>query len=500
MSSISATALNTKTVGQWPAWKKNAILAICAIYSFLGNSALLGPSVYIGIYVEQFGVDPNTAAGLINYANLAFGFGSLLLVPMYQKFGRRPVMLFSLVAYAAGLIGASQATTYSGLMGARVVHGFGSGICEALPVQLVNDIFFLHERGKKLGWYTAALCLGATGPMWAGFMLSGGYSWPLFFYVEFAFAMALLIAAFFLVEETSYKRKFPPPFTSSMADGEKSAAVESEVHSVSSPAASIPPRKTWAQQLKIYNGIDHDAPFFSTMLRCFTYLLVPSMFWVITTYGLFIGLCALTFNFVFPIKIVASPYNWTQSNSGLIAIGTILGYLLALPFLPASDRLAARLTKRNNGIREAEMRLGVLYPALIVAPAGLILFGMTAEKDLHWIGYFFGVGMVQWAAYFYFTVTLAYAVDSYTANLSEFLIIANLGKQAVSFGLGLEVLNWILQSGYAKIICGAFTVTLFLNNVAVVMFMLFGKRIRVFTAGTWLARMHASTAVKGESH
>lgn len=156
---------DTSDLKKWPTWKKNTILAICAIYSFLGNSALLGPATYIGIYVEQFGVDPNTAAGLINYPNLAFGFGSLILVPSYQKLGRRPVMLFSLAAYAAGLIGASRATSFSGLMVARVVHGFGSGICEALPVQLVNDVFFLHERGKKLGWYTAALCLGATGPM-----------------------------------------------------------------------------------------------------------------------------------------------------------------------------------------------------------------------------------------------------------------------------------------------------------------------------------------------
>jgi hypothetical protein len=39
-------------------------------------------------------------------------------------------------------------------MAARVIHCFGSGVCEALPVQLVNDIFFLHERGKRLGYYT----------------------------------------------------------------------------------------------------------------------------------------------------------------------------------------------------------------------------------------------------------------------------------------------------------------------------------------------------------
>ena len=40
------------------------------------------------------------------------------------------------------------------LMGFRVLHGFASSVCEALPVQLVNDIFFLHERGKRLGIYT----------------------------------------------------------------------------------------------------------------------------------------------------------------------------------------------------------------------------------------------------------------------------------------------------------------------------------------------------------
>lgn len=70
----------------------------------------------------------------------------------------------------------------------------------------------------------------------------------------------------------------------------------------------------------------------------------------------------------------------------------------------------------------------------------------------------------------------------------------------MSFGLGLEVLNWILETGYAKVIAGAFTVVLFLNNFMVVIFMLFGKKIRVFTAGTWLAKMHAGTAVTGESH
>lgn len=44
--------------------------------------------------------------------------------------------------------------SYSVLMGFRIVHGFGSSVCEALPAQAVADVFFLHERGKALGWYT----------------------------------------------------------------------------------------------------------------------------------------------------------------------------------------------------------------------------------------------------------------------------------------------------------------------------------------------------------
>jgi hypothetical protein len=60
--------------------RKLAILFICAFYSFLGNAALLGPSVYIAVWAEQFNIDFGTSSGLISYSNLAYGFGSLVLV------------------------------------------------------------------------------------------------------------------------------------------------------------------------------------------------------------------------------------------------------------------------------------------------------------------------------------------------------------------------------------------------------------------------------------
>lgn len=118
------------------------ILVICSLYSFFSNTALLGPAVYITIFAEELHVSPVAASELVSYPTLVYGLGTLITVPMYMKFGRRPVMLGTLVVYFAALIGCSQCHTFSALMACRIIQALASGICEALPVQLVNDIFF----------------------------------------------------------------------------------------------------------------------------------------------------------------------------------------------------------------------------------------------------------------------------------------------------------------------------------------------------------------------
>lgn len=146
------------------------------------------------------------------------------------------------------------------------------------------------------------------------------------------------------------------------------------------------------------------------------------------------------------------------------------------------------------------MRLGVLLPLIIVGPVGLIVFGFAAERNLHWITYFIGVFIVQFASYFFFTFTLAYAVDSYNANISEMLIAMNIGKQAISFGMGIDLLNWIQEHGYAVMISGAFCALLLANNLAVIIFMLRGKKIRAAMATSWLGRMHKRSIREVATH
>jgi hypothetical protein len=164
-------------------------------------------------------------------------------------------------------------------------------------------------------------------------MLAGGYSWRLYFYVIIAFAGALFIMAFIFVEETHYDRKLASPArsptTSTMnGDSELKEDKGDELRQHVEEANVIPPRKSFLETLKPWSKIDHEAEFFMTMVRSFTYIPVPAVFWVITSFGkdynssmhivialtvssgIYIGLGALAFNYTFPIKIVAPPYNW----------------------------------------------------------------------------------------------------------------------------------------------------------------------------------------------
>lgn len=66
---------------QWPNSKKVMILVVCALYSFLGNSALIGVSPYFALWSEIFGITETQASNLISYPNLCYGFGEYSRLP-----------------------------------------------------------------------------------------------------------------------------------------------------------------------------------------------------------------------------------------------------------------------------------------------------------------------------------------------------------------------------------------------------------------------------------
>lgn len=68
------------------------------------------------------------------------------------------------------------------------------------------------------------------------------------------------------------------------------------------------------------------------------------------------------------------------------------------------------------------------------------------------------------------------------------LIAMNLGKQAISFGMGLYLLDWILLRGYAVVIGGIFVGVLLANNLALFIFYFLGRGLGLLLVGRgWVA-------------
>ncbi|PVH68349.1 MFS general substrate transporter [Cadophora sp. DSE1049] len=476
----------------WPASKKYTILFLVSAYSFLANSSLFGASVYVNYLAVRFNKTPDETSRLVTYPNLLFGLGSLVFVPLYHRLGRRPVMLMSLIIYNTGLLGCALSNSYDTLLALRIVHGFGSSVCEALPAQAVTDIFFLHERGKALSWYTFT---GSLGALPASYMLGTKGSYRNFFWTEFAIGATLFVATFFFFEETMYFRQSNPPQTLPTEVNESGGKGDDEQLEFKNEVTDNEPsqlrRKSWVQQLKVIDRIDRGSPIIMMIVRSFTYYIVPPVFWVCSTYGMVIGLAGLVFTSTFPVIVAAPPYNWPVENIGLISLAGLVGYFAAAgPFSTVPDILAAFLTRRNKGIREAEFRLWCLVPVFFVSPAALILYAYSAEKHFHWAALVVAIGLFQFGAFFYLTYTLAYALDAYEANIPEMLIAMNIGKQSISFGFGFGALEWIAKHGYIRVVGGIFCGVLVINNLATVIFLLWGKPLRKWFSDTWLAKLH----------
>jgi hypothetical protein len=84
-------------------------------------------------------------------------------------------------------------------------------------------------------------------------------------------------------------------------------------------------------------------------------------------------------------------------------------------------------------------------------------------------------------------------MDSYEASIPEMLIAMNVGKQAISFGFGFEVIDWIMKKGYVTIFAGVFCGVIVANNLVVFIFLIFGKTMRRYLGQTRLGKTYKNS-------
>ena len=133
------------------------------------------------------------------FAAMQFIFGPVIGA-LSDRFGRRPVLLISLLVMALDYFGMARAQSFLLLRVGRIVGGI-TAATQATAAAFMADISAPHEKAARFGLIGAAFGIGfVLGPLLGGALAEFGTRAP--FYAAAALAAANLCLGFFVMPET----------------------------------------------------------------------------------------------------------------------------------------------------------------------------------------------------------------------------------------------------------------------------------------------------------
>jgi MFS family permease len=288
------------TPTQWPQWRKELILFICGLSAAVVGA--YGPMLSPGFLeiAENLDITVDLLAQSTSWLLLCLGLGLFITNPLAKLFGRRPIYLAAIVIMFATSVWGAAVKEYSSFLGSRIVAGIGMAPYEILVQCTIGDMYFVHERATRIAVWNLFLLTGISGgALVAGYIIErDGYQWT--FWVCAIFFGMLMLAVFFLVPETAYRRKPATPVPS----GEKEASGESSVRDVklghettitssgddnersaASEFPAVPKKHTYVQSLRVFTGRYSHAPGWKPFARPAVMLFYPAVMWGFLVYG-----------------------------------------------------------------------------------------------------------------------------------------------------------------------------------------------------------------------
>src|SRR5881275_2852525 len=136
-------------------------------------------------------------AGAVQLTLSLFLFGmavsQLVLGPLSDRFGRRPVMLAGLALTVVANFAALAATSITGLIAARAVQAFGATCGIVIARAVIRDLYERDRAASMIGWVTMAMVVAPMIAPLIGGALDSAYGWWAIFVFVGLFAAAVLV-------------------------------------------------------------------------------------------------------------------------------------------------------------------------------------------------------------------------------------------------------------------------------------------------------------------
>ncbi|KAH0270347.1 MFS general substrate transporter, partial [Aureobasidium melanogenum] len=440
-------------------WTSKAKIINCGAIIFLTLLTPLASSMFapgVPDVLREFKETSVTlAAFVVSVYLLGFAVGPLIISPLSEIYGRRPVYIVCNVGFLIFTVACAVAHS----MPQIIVFRFFAGCFGVCPVTLggasIADMIPQEKRGGAMALYAMGPLLGPViGPVAGAYLASAeGWRW-VFWLITIAYGAATILH--FLVCKETYAPILLQTKTTKLQKETNNDELRSKLDD------GLSAREHMSRALV--------RPFKMLFLSPIVFL---TSFYVAVVYGI-LYLLFTTFTFVFE-----EHYHFSSSNVGLSYIASGIGMFIGLILTgSSSDRILKRLTDANNGKSKPEFRLPPLMFLGVCMPIGLFIYGWTAQEHVQWavpmLGtLLFGIGLISCMI-----CIQTYLIDTFTMHAAS-AMAANTLLRSILGGLlplaGLDMYD-ALGLGWGNSLIGFVALALLPIPVA---FYFYGERIRM---------------------
>ena len=175
------------------------IAAIMAVNA-LGVDLMLPALPAIG--AELHAATANSRQWIVTAYLFGFGIGQLVYGPLADRYGRRPILLATLIGFVCASIFAASSATFTALICARILQGLMSASTRVLAVAIVRDRYSGRQMAKTLSLAQMIFFLVPILAPSIGQVLLAFGPWRFIFYALAGFAAFILAWSAIRLPET----------------------------------------------------------------------------------------------------------------------------------------------------------------------------------------------------------------------------------------------------------------------------------------------------------
>ncbi|KAI6709196.1 hypothetical protein JHW43_008263 [Diplocarpon mali] len=391
----------------WSKCEKRTNIAVIASMSILSPlaSSMFAPG--IEQIAKSLHASPNGVIGCQTGFVVMLGIGPLLLAPLSETFGRKPLYLTCFTIFTLLQIPTALAKSLPMLISLRTIAGFFGSVGIANGGGTISDMYGPSERADIFGWYLLGPLLGPTiGPL-LGAVILNKLDWPWLFWTLLVICAGAVLGAFFFLRETYV------PAILSKRKRELEASASQKYYF---EGEDVRPLRT-----KLAQSVQRPLLILFTQPIVITMALYQALIFAIT-YSLYTQFQS----------IYGEEYGFSTLQVGLTYLAPGVGFLVAVWFLvPRIGMIYNSLTKKHNNTPKAEYRLPLANIGSLLIPLSLFAFAWTTEHHTHVAlpiaaTFFYGIGQVA-----IFNAVQNYYIDAFEKYAASAIAAGSLFRSVI---------------------------------------------------------------------